>query len=286
MHRPVRRRRGLCKTTDFLPSAALCLPDPSRKDLLDAPFARRFCCRTSRRFARSRPILARRGQDKGKSVEELHKEDADRSRPRAAMADAPVEERTVATRHSVAVNGRTLPYTATAGTLTIRDDEGKPTASIFYTAYTLDGGAEPRRPVMFFYNGGPGSASLWLRMGSFGPMRMQTGNAGIYPPGAVQLRPQSRHPARRDRHGVHRRAGHRLFASARRRQAGRFLRRRPGRRRLRPRNHALRDQVRPLGQPQVPVRRELWHDPLGRAGLSAAGARNGAERRRSCCRRS
>jgi carboxypeptidase C (cathepsin A) len=69
-----------------------------------------------------------------------------------------------------------VPYTATAGTLTIRDVSGKPKASIFYTAYTADGAPSGRRPVMFFYNGGPGSASLWLRMGSFGPMRLQTGN--------------------------------------------------------------------------------------------------------------
>jgi carboxypeptidase C (cathepsin A) len=74
------------------------------------------------------------------------------------------------------VGGRALKYTATAGTLTIRDTTGKPQASIFYTADTLDGVPGSRRPVTFFYNGGPGSASLWLRMGSFGPMRIQTGS--------------------------------------------------------------------------------------------------------------
>ena len=95
---------------------------------------------------------------------------------KTAYADAPVEERVVTTRHGASVDGRTVPYTATAGTLTIRDVAGKPKASIFYTAYTADGAPSSRRPVMFFYNGGPGSASLWLRMGSFGPMRLQTGN--------------------------------------------------------------------------------------------------------------
>jgi carboxypeptidase C (cathepsin A) len=113
--------------------------------------------------------------DKAKSLDALHSE-AMIEQAKSGYADAPVEERTVQTRHSAAVSGRTLPYTATAGTLTVRDNAGKPKASIFYTAYTLDGAPSGRRPVMFFYNGGPGSASLWLRMGSFGPMRLQTGN--------------------------------------------------------------------------------------------------------------
>ena len=116
------------------------------------------------------------GGDKGKSVDELHSEALSKEAA-DAWANAPVDERTVSTRHSAVVDGRTLPYSATAGTLTIRDAEGKPTGSIFYTADTLDGPAGSHRPVTFFYNGGPGSASLWLRMGSFGPMRIQTANA-------------------------------------------------------------------------------------------------------------
>ena len=122
-------------------------------------------------FAQSSP-----DRDKGKSVAELHSEQLAKEAA-SAWAGAPVEERTVSTRHTAVVDGRTLPYTATAGTLTIRDADGKPTASIFYTADTLDGVPGSRRPVTFFYNGGPGSASLWLRMGSFGPMRIQTTNA-------------------------------------------------------------------------------------------------------------
>jgi carboxypeptidase C (cathepsin A) len=113
--------------------------------------------------------------DKAKSLDAIHSE-ALIEQAKSGYADAPVEERTVQTRHSAAVDGRVLPYTATAGTLTIRDVVGKPKASIFYTAYTLEGAPSPSRPVMFFYNGGPGSASLWLRMGSFGPIRLQTGN--------------------------------------------------------------------------------------------------------------
>ncbi|WGM45892.1 hypothetical protein KOAAANKH_00757 [Brevundimonas sp. NIBR10] len=80
------------------------------------------------------------------------------------------------TQHTVEAQGRTLRYTATAGTLTVRDADGKPTASVFYVAYTLNGAPASGRPVTFFYNGGPGSSSVWLHMGSFAPMRVQTGD--------------------------------------------------------------------------------------------------------------
>jgi carboxypeptidase C (cathepsin A) len=89
----------------------------------------------------------------------------------AATARAPVEEQSWVSKGSVSVRGKAMAYTATAGTLTIRDDAAKPMASIFYTAYTADGS---NRPVTFFYNGGPGSATIWLHMGSFGPVRVKT----------------------------------------------------------------------------------------------------------------
>ena len=93
----------------------------------------------------------------------------------ADAVTAPVHEQAKATRHAVTINGRSIPYAATAGTLTLRDDDGKPTASMFYVAYVADRAkGEPERPVTFLYNGGPGSASLWLHMGSFGPVRVET----------------------------------------------------------------------------------------------------------------
>ncbi len=116
------------------------------------------------------------GADKGKSVEDLHKQEMAEA-AKEAWPKAPIEERAVSTHHTANVDGRTLKYTATAGTLTIHDNSGKPTQSMFYTADTLDGVPGSQRPVTFFYNGGPGSASLWLRMGSFGPERIQTVNA-------------------------------------------------------------------------------------------------------------
>src|SRR5215470_14134576 len=78
------------------------------------------------------------------------------------------------TKHDLTLGGQTIHYTATAGNLLIRDDQDKPIASIFYVAYTQDGVDSKSRPVTFFYNGGPGAATIWLHMGSFGPVRVMT----------------------------------------------------------------------------------------------------------------
>jgi len=117
--------------------------------------------------------------------------DAPKAAPDAAanIAKPPVEEVAKTSAHSISVGGRTLAYHATAGTLTIRDTEGKPRASIFYVAYTLDTKDQRRRPVTFFYNGGPGSASLWLHMGSLGPMRIQTANPEYIKPAPYAFGP-------------------------------------------------------------------------------------------------
>ena len=78
------------------------------------------------------------------------------------------------TKHDLNLGGQVIHYTATAGNLLIRDDQDKPNASIFYVAYTQDGVEAKSRPVTFFYNGGPGAATIWLHMGSFGPVRVIT----------------------------------------------------------------------------------------------------------------
>lgn len=94
----------------------------------------------------------------------------------AADASLPgaVEAAAVSTQ-SLTANGQTLSYTATAGHLIARDANGAAEASVFYVAYTLPGADAATRPVTFFYNGGPGSASVWLQLGSFGPKRLVTG---------------------------------------------------------------------------------------------------------------
>ncbi len=83
-------------------------------------------------------------------------------------------EKTSVTHHTMTLGGKSLSYTATAGTLLVRDQDDKPYGSIFYVSYTLDSAEPKSRPVSFLYNGGPGSATLWLHMGSFGPMRVMT----------------------------------------------------------------------------------------------------------------
>jgi len=102
-------------------------------------------------------------------------------------AQAPTTETAVRTKHSVSVGGHTVAYTATAGTLIIRDDKGQPQASVFYVAYTVDNGKPDKRPVTFLYNGGPGSSSMWLHMGSFGPVRIQTDSPTATAPAPYKL---------------------------------------------------------------------------------------------------
>lgn len=85
-------------------------------------------------------------------------------------------EATAVTQHRLVLAGRTLDYTATTGHLTATQVvSGVPQASFFYVAYTVPGVAAASRPVTFFFNGGPGSASMWLHLGSFGPKRLATG---------------------------------------------------------------------------------------------------------------
>ncbi len=86
-------------------------------------------------------------------------------------ADATPELLHAESEGSVRIDGRTIEYTATAGTLEMKDDDGKPIAHFGYTAYVRKGMDKATRPIMFAYNGGPGSASMWLHMGILGPQR-------------------------------------------------------------------------------------------------------------------
>jgi carboxypeptidase C (cathepsin A) len=87
------------------------------------------------------------------------------------------------TQHTLTLNGKIYPYTARAATITLENEKDQPTGQMFYTAFTLDGASPRTRPVTFFYNGGPGSSTIWLRMGSFAPMRVQVGD-GVPTPSA------------------------------------------------------------------------------------------------------
>ncbi|RVT43786.1 S10 family peptidase [Sphingobium algorifonticola] len=93
--------------------------------------------------------------------------------PDAAPADAPAPPPIVSvTKHKGVFGGQAVAYTATTGETYLKDKDGKPLAAIFATAYVRDGADPKSRPVTFLYNGGPGSGSLWLHMGAFGPKRV------------------------------------------------------------------------------------------------------------------
>jgi carboxypeptidase C (cathepsin A) len=95
--------------------------------------------------------------------------------PAAPPATGPVPD--AVTHASISLNGRVYPYTARAGTIELKNAKGQPTCRVFYTAYTVDGVDPSTRPVTFLYNGGPGSSTVWLRMGSFGPVRVSIPDA-------------------------------------------------------------------------------------------------------------
>jgi len=117
----------------------------------------------------------------------------------APETPAPKEDSSV-TDHTIKIDGQTITYKATASTTLIKDDKGEPTASIFSVAYTRTDGKDKdskdkdardkdakdkdlsQRPIAFVYNGGPGSSSIWVHMGAFGPRRVVTTDAGPTPP--------------------------------------------------------------------------------------------------------
>ena len=98
------------------------------------------------------------------------------SGPNASLASA--AEIPASAKRTAQVGGASYAYTATAGHLTALSASGQAEASFFYVAYTLDGASPTTRPVTFFYNGGPGSASIWLHLGSYAPKRIQADTPG------------------------------------------------------------------------------------------------------------
>ncbi len=115
------------------------------------------------------------------------KPDEAKSAPKPAEQAPPKEESSV-TDHSIRIGGQTIAYKATASTTLLKDDKGEPTALIYSTAYTRSDVKDlTQRPIAFLYNGGPGSASVWLHMGAFGPRRVVTENAEFTPPAPYKI---------------------------------------------------------------------------------------------------
>ena len=85
-----------------------------------------------------------------------------------------LKDKVSVTKHSAKINGKEIKYTATAGKLVMKDDEGKPKALVFFIAYTKNGVDDlSQRPITFAFNGGPGSSSVWLHLGMLGPQRVK-----------------------------------------------------------------------------------------------------------------
>lgn len=107
--------------------------------------------------------------------------DAKAADAKSSEANPPKEESFV-TDHTIRIGGQAIAYKATASTTLLKDDKGEPTALIYSTAYTKSDVKDfSQRPIAFIYNGGPGSSSIWLHMGAFGPRRVVNSNADFTP---------------------------------------------------------------------------------------------------------
>src|SRR5262245_63688130 len=112
----------------------------------------------------------------------------EKSEPKKAEEATPTPEAKV-THHQITLGGQVVKYTATVGWLILKDKKkDEPIARFGYTAYTRDGVADPsRRPVTFAFNGGPGSASIWLHLGVLGPRRVVVNDGSYAPPPPAEI---------------------------------------------------------------------------------------------------
>jgi len=105
--------------------------------------------------------------------------DADKATDEKKAPPEHHEDAVVTTEHTVTIDGIDLAYTATAGRIVLTEDDDTKKASFFFTAYTKDGVEDPAtRPIVFAFNGGPGSSSVWLHLGLLGPMRVDLDDKG------------------------------------------------------------------------------------------------------------
>ena len=120
------------------------------------------------------------------AADKKDKAPSDEAKPEAAL----VHPQASTTEGSVTVEGKHIAYKAVAGTIVLHgkgDKESDPTVSMFYVAYLKKGEDAAKRPVTFIYNGGPGSATVWLHMGAFGPRRVVTKDDSHTPAAPYQL---------------------------------------------------------------------------------------------------
>ncbi|PSO13891.1 peptidase S10 [Bradyrhizobium sp. MOS003] len=95
------------------------------------------------------------------------------------------------TKQTLDLPGRSLNFTATAGSIRVFDGKGEPLADIAYTSYQLDGADRATRPVTFLFNGGPGASSAWLQFGAAGPWRLPLDGEGLSPSASPEVKPNA-----------------------------------------------------------------------------------------------
>ncbi|MGX4771054.1 S10 family peptidase [Bradyrhizobium guangdongense] len=95
------------------------------------------------------------------------------------------------TKQSLDLPGRTLNFTATAGSIRVFDDKGEPLADIATTSYELDSPDRATRPVTFLFNGGPGASSAWLQFGAVGPWRLPLDGERLSPSASPEVKPNA-----------------------------------------------------------------------------------------------
>ena len=109
------------------------------------------------------------------------------------LTDLPPLPADASVKQTVRASRGALGYTATVGSLPVRDDKGKKIAEVVFTAYVLDGPRSESRPVTFAFNGGPGAASVYLNLGAIGPKHVDFGGQGQGPssPAVLQDNPDT-----------------------------------------------------------------------------------------------
>ncbi len=198
----------------------------------------------------------------------------------AAKAKAATEEEPIVSHHQMPFGGAELKYTATAGLMPIKDAKGEIEARIFFMAYTRDdAGPADSRPLLFSFNGGPGSASVWLHLGALGPRRVAVPDEPVIPaPPFALVDNDATWLDRADLvfidpvgTGYSRAAKPELNAKFHS-LSGDI----DSRRRVHP---DVPDAVQPMVLAPVPDRRELRHDPRRRAGRAPGRQRDRLQRR-------
>ncbi len=145
-------------------------------------------CRTAILFVAAAAAMPAALHAQQSSARRDRPERAEAAAAAPAKPAAPVKPEHVTTQHTATIGGQRIDYDATVGDVILTDGDGNPTAAVYYTAYTRKGVRDAaQRPITFAYNGGPGSSSIWVQMGAFGPKRVDIPDTEHAPPPPYHL---------------------------------------------------------------------------------------------------